>query len=118
MNTLFNVDKDNMIIQIGNAIGIKVKENKVNVYHNGVLLKNVELKSGLDKRIFVVDLVEKSGVSKMKLSKALCVSRTSIDTWIAIYRKKGTEGLVNSSKKGVGRKKHLLYDQKGISMNK
>lgn len=108
MDTLFKVDKDNMIIQIGNGIGIKVKENNVIVYRNGVLSKNAEIKSGLDRRIFVVDLVEKSGVSKMKLSKVLNISRTSIDTWIKIYQQKGIEGLVNSSKKGGGRKKTFV----------
>ena len=113
MDTLFKVDKDNMIIQIGNGIGIKVKENKVIVYCNGVLSKNVEIKSGLDRRIFVVDLVEKSGVSKMKLSKVLNISRTSIDTWIKIYQQKGIEGLVNSSKKGGGRKKTFVVRPEG-----
>lgn len=113
MDTLFKDDKDNMIIQIGNTIGIKVKENKVIVYRNGVLLKNVEIKSGLDRRIFVVDLIEKSGVSKLKLSKALSISRTSIDTWIKVYRRHGTEGLVNSSKKGVGRKKVSMVRPEG-----
>ncbi len=53
----------------------------------------------------IVDLVEEYGASKMKLSKALGVSRTSIDTWIKVYRQYGTAGLVNSTKKGVGRKK-------------
>jgi len=113
MDTLFKVDKDNMIIQIGNGIGIKVKENNVIVYRNGVLSKNVEIKSGLERRIFVVDLVEKSGVSKMKLSKALNISRTSIDTWIKIYQQKGIEGLVNSSKKGGGRKKTSVVRPEG-----
>jgi len=113
MNTLFNIDKDNMIIQIGNGFGIKVIENKVNIYRNGLGLKEIEIKSGLDKRVLVIDLVEKSGVSKMKLSKALSVSRTSIDTWIKVYRQKGTEGLVNSSKKYVGRKKASVVRPEG-----
>lgn len=113
MNTLFKVDKGNMIIQIGNTIGIKVKDNTVIVYRSGILLKNVEIKSGFDRRIFVVDLVERYGVSKMKLSKAMGISRTSIDTWLKTYRQKGTEGLVNSSKKGVGRKKMSKVRPKG-----
>jgi transposase len=113
MNTLFNFDKDNMIIQIGNGFGIKVIENKVNIYRNGLMLKETEIKSGLDKRVLVVDLVEKSGVSKMKLSKALSVSRTSIDTWIKVFRQKGIEGLVNSSKKAVGRKKMSVVRPEG-----
>lgn len=113
MNTLFKVDKDNMIIQIGNGFGIKIIENKVNIYRNGLWLKEIEIKSGLDKRVLVVDLVEKFGVSKMKLSKALSVSRTSIDTWVKVYRQKGSEGLVNSSKKGVGRKKMSVVRPEG-----
>lgn len=105
MDTLFKVDKDNMIIQIGNGIGVKKIKSKVNIYRNGHLIKEIGIKSNLDKRILVVDLVEKSGVSKMKLSKALNISRTSIDTWVKVYQQYGTEGLVNSTKKGVGRKK-------------
>lgn len=105
MNTLFIDDKDNMIIQIGKGIGIKEIGNKIIVYRYGLPLKETEFKSGIDRRVLVVDLVEKYGVSKMKLSKALNISRTSIDTWIKVYRQHGTEGLVNSSKKGAGRKK-------------
>jgi len=75
MNTLFIDDKDNMIIQIGNGIGIKETTNKIIVYRTGIQLKETEFKSGLDKRVLVVDLVEKYGVSKMKLSKALNISQ-------------------------------------------
>ena len=113
MNTLFNVYKDNMIIQVGNGFGIKILEGQVNIYRNGLLFKEIGIKSGLDKRVLIVDLVEKSGVSKMKLSKALSVSRTSIDTWVKVYRQKGTEGLVNSSKKAVGRKKVSVVRPEG-----
>ena len=113
MDTLFKVDKDNMIIQIGNGIGIKKTSNKLNVYRNGLIFKEIEIKSNLDKRILVVDLVEKYGASKMKVSKALGISRTSINTWISVYRQYGTEGLVNSTKKGVGRKKALNVRPEG-----
>ncbi len=104
MNTLFKVDKDITIIPVGNRIGIKVLENKVVIYRSGNIFKEVVIKSGLDRRVLAVDLVEKHGVTKSKLSEALNVSRTSIDTWIKVYRQKGTEGLVNSTKKGVGAK--------------
>lgn len=118
MNTLFIDDKDNMIIQLGNRIGIKDTGNKIIVYRNGIPLKETEFKSGLDRRVLVVDLVEKYGASKMKLSKALNISRTSIDAWIKLYRQHGTEGLVNSSKQGVGRKKASVVRPEGDKFKK
>ena len=118
MNTLFIDDKDNMIIQLGNRIGIKDTGNKIIVYRNGIPLKETEFKSGLDRRVLVVDLVEKYGASKMKLSKALNISRTSIDTWIKLYRQHGTEGLVNSSKQGAGRKKASVVRPEGDKFKK
>lgn len=118
MNTLFNIDKDNMIIQIGNGFGIKETGDIVFVFRDGILYKEIEIKSGIDRRVLVVDLVEKCGVSKMKLSKALSVSRTSIDTWVNVYRNNGVNGLVNSTKKGVGRKKASLVRPEGDKFKK
>jgi len=109
MNALFNYNKDTMIISIGNNYGIKkVGDDKVQIYRLGILDKIVPILTGFDRRVLVVDLVEKCGVKKNKLAKALGISRTSIDTWLEIYRQKGLEGLVNSAKKGVGRKKESI----------
>jgi transposase len=108
MNTLFNIDEDTMIIPVGNRISLKIAENKITIYQRGIIFKIVEIKSALDRRVLVVDLVDKQGVTKLKLATALGVSRTSIDIWLKTYRLKGIEGLVNSTKKNVGAKPTLV----------
>ena len=108
MDTLFNISKDNMIKPIGNYIGIKISRTKVQIYKNGYLDHEVDIKQALDKRKLVVDLVVHKGATKSKVARVFDVSRTSIDVWLETYKQRGLEGLVNSSKTGVGRKPNNL----------
>lgn len=105
MNTLINNDKDMNIKPIGNNFGLKrISNGKYILYRYGIPEKEVEFKSALDKRIFVVDLILKHGVKKSRLTDVLHISRKIIDVWLYKYQQGGNEALVNSTKKGVGRK--------------
>ena len=106
MHTLINLnDKDMEIKPIGKGFGLKkTGENSYTLYRYGVPEKQVDFKSKLDKRIFAVDLVLKYGAIKKRLADILDVSRKTLDVWIDTYEKEGAAALVNSSKKGGGRK--------------
>lgn len=104
MDTLFSNSKNNIITPIGNYIGVKISGTKVQIYKSGYLDHEVNIKTALDKRKLVVDLVVHQGATKSKVAGAFGVSRTSIDVWLETYKHRGLEGLVNSSKSGVGRK--------------
>ncbi len=106
MNTLFNNNKDMEIKPIGNNFGLKrIGESKFILYRSGVPDKEVDFKSSLDKRIFTVDLVLKHGVIKSRVADVLNVTRKTVDVWLETYQQGGSAALVNSTKKGVGRKK-------------
>ena len=68
------------------------------MYKNGAFVKQQKLDPQIEKRLFVIDLVERQGVVKAKLATALGVSRQSIDNWIDTYRKYGSTGLINNTK--------------------
>jgi hypothetical protein len=96
-------------IDIGNGCAIeRVGKNSVVVYRFGVPAKITEVKTAIDRRRFVVELVTEWGVTKSRLAHALEVSRQSIDNWLDIYEKSSFEGLVHSYQGGLrkGREEH------------
>ena len=89
--------KDMMDIGAGFALK-KVSQIHIEIYSPNGFYKAVELKPQINKRLLVVELVNKHGVSKSLLAKALEISRQSIDNWLASQQKWGYEGLINSTK--------------------
>jgi transposase len=85
---------------IGQGFALKKidNNNKVHLYKNGVFVKEQPLNPTVEKRLFVVDLVERQGVTRTKLATSLGISRQSINNWVDTYRKHGSIGLVNNSK--------------------
>jgi hypothetical protein len=69
------------------------KPSKAVLYRKGVLVKNVDLKDRVAKRLFIVDTVD-LGASKSYLAAALGISRQTIDNHLAIRTQFGKEGLI------------------------
>jgi len=107
MNTLFNNENKDMAIKpIGKNFGLeRINTDTFILYRSGIPDKQVEFKTSLDKRIFAVDLVLKHEVIKSRVADALDVTRKTIDVWLETYQRGGNAALVNSTKKGSGRKK-------------
>jgi hypothetical protein len=99
MDTLFPVTDEGHIF-IGNGYSLKKtsEEKRVHLYRNGKFVSENILSPAIEKRLFVVDLIDKKGVMKSKIATALTISRQSIDNWLIINKKYGSEGLVNNTK--------------------
>jgi len=85
---------------IGGGFALKKTNNsdRIHLYKNGAFVKEQPLSPAIEKRLFVVDLVERQGVTKTKLADSLEISRQSINNWIDTYRKFGATGLINNTK--------------------
>ncbi len=85
---------------IGEGYALKKTSDKdiVHLYKNGIFIKAQTLSPAIDKRLFVVDLVERQGANRTKLASSLGISRQSINNWVDTYRKNGSAGLVNNTK--------------------
>lgn len=85
---------------IGNGFSLKKTSDKdrVHLYRNGLFVKEQVLSPAIEKRLFVVDMIERQGVIKAKIALSLNISRQSIDNWIGTYRKYGSTGLMNNTK--------------------
>jgi len=106
MTTLFQETQETRMKPIGNNFSLVLLTRcLVAVYKAGIFQKEVNIYDQFDKRLFVVDLIEKNGVTKSRLAEVLSISRHTIDTWLAIYRDGGQISLVNSTKENVGRHK-------------
>jgi transposase len=99
MGNLFS-DTEQQFDFIDNGYALKKTSDKntVHLYLNGVFTKEQSLSPAIDKRLFVVDLVERLGVNRTKLASSLGISRQSINNWVDIYRKNGSSGLINNTK--------------------
>ena len=115
MDTLFNERKDTMLKPIGNNYSlVLLPGHKVAVYQLGRFQKEVHVFDQFDKRLFVIDLIERHGVTKSKLADVLGISRTSIDVWLELYRAEGQKALINSTKQGVGQKKRNVQEKEVV----
>jgi transposase len=85
---------------IGQGFALKrtSDKNKVHLYKNGAFVKEQMLYPAIEKRLFVVDLVERQGVTRSKLADSLGIARQSINNWVDTYRKYGSTGLINNTK--------------------
>lgn len=100
MSTIFDeAQTDDQLKPIGKNYAIKVKSGElIEIYYNGQFQKFAKIYPAFEKRLIVVDLVERCSVVKEKLADALGIARQSIDNWIKTYRKFGAEGLINNTK--------------------
>ena len=97
MDNLFSEQKFDFIGE-GYALKKTSDKNIVHLYKNGILIKEQPLSPAIDKRLFVVDLVERQNVNRTKLALGLGISRQSINNWVDTYRKHGSTGLINNTK--------------------
>lgn len=108
MNTLFNQSKETKHNLIGNNYSLVfLTKGNVALYRAGIFQKEVNIYEQFDKRLFVIDLIERHGVTKSKLAGVLEISRTTVDVWIDLFKDGGQKALINSTKKNVGRKKGI-----------
>jgi transposase len=113
MNTLFPEDKTNDLTPIDKGYGIKkISESQIGFYLFDKLLKVIPITPQLELRIFVIDLVLRFGLKKSRISKALNISRQSIDNWLDIYHLKGLAGLNNNPRGFSGNKARQLEAQR------
>lgn len=92
------------------------KKSIVELYHYDILVKRTDISNKIDKKLFIVDAVQQPGLQKMKLAKALSVSRQTIDNYIQIQETFGTENLIHSLK---GKKQNRVDDShSAVSGNK
>jgi len=99
MESLFAVQESGFYF-IGQSLAIKRTSDKniVHLYKNGSFIKEQPLHPAIERRLFVVDLVERQGATQTKLAKSLGITRQSIKNWVDSYRKYGTVGLINNTK--------------------
>lgn len=99
---------------IGAGLSLKKTTNKdiVHLYKNGIFIKEQILVPQIEKRLFVVDLIERHGVTKSKLASFLNISRQSIDNWVNTSRKHGSYGLINNTKDSWKKNPHRFTGNK------
>lgn len=83
---------------IGQRLYLKFKDGaktQVALYHNDLLMKNVDLADKVAKRLFVIEAVE-LGATKSRLADALSISRQTIHNYEETKKYFGLEGLIRN----------------------
>ena len=112
----------NKQIPLGSGLFIEVfgglgkKPSKAFLYRKGVLVKDVDLKDRVAKRLFIVDTVD-LGASKSYLAAALGISRQTIDNHLAIRTHFGKEGLIQGYRadESMDRRKQRQLNKEELS---
>jgi len=116
MNSLFSEQEIGFdFIGAGLALKKTSDNNVVHLYKDGRFVKEQLIYPVIEKRLFVVDLIERLGVTTTKLAASLNISRQSIRNWLNTYRKYGSEGLVNSAKDSWKKNRSVLPAIKPVS---
>jgi hypothetical protein len=111
-DTKNNKEKNKFVI--GHGLILEIGESSPQsalLFVQGVMIKKVNLSDKIRKKIFIVEALE-LGAQKSRLSKALNISRQSIDNYQGIMKQFGLEGFVqgyslaNSKSKQRQRKIH------------
>ncbi len=108
---------------IGTNLSIQFSEkNKeiVSLYFKGILIERANFLDRVEKRLFVVECVERDAI-KARLAEALNISRQTIHNYIETKKHFGLEGLINNyspSKSKNLRKQRELNKNKLLDGNK
>jgi len=114
--SLFSQDEEcKNMMDIGSGFALKrIGKIHVEIYSPRGFYKAIELKPQVNKRLLVVEMINKHGVRKSLLAKSLGVSRQSIDNWLESYREWGYNGLISSTngklKRPTGNKARQLEE--------
>jgi len=91
--------------------------DKVSLKHNGTVIKTVNFKDKVSKRVFVIEAVE-LGCIKSRLASCLGLSRQTIHNYLETKKRFGLEGLVHgysvADSKSLTRQRQLHSEQRSI----
>ena len=90
--------QDENVKWIGDRLYLRFSEGiprKVTLYNNDTLVKTVDLSDRVAKRLLVVEAVE-LGATRLRLAKALQISRQTIHNYTEIKKHFGLEGLIHN----------------------
>lgn len=116
MQDLFPQQEETGFIFIGQGFTLKKTQdkNKVQLFKDGTFVKEQILHPSIEKRLFVVDLIERQGVIRTKLADTLDISRQSINNWVDTYREYGSNGLINNTKDSWKKNPKRFISKKAI----
>jgi len=103
------------MIPLGNNLAAERDHNQVTVYKFGGLLKRVDISKAVNRRLFIVELVNDLGAHPSKVAQALQISRQSVYNNLDSYKQYGLGGLLHSQKRGVGNKARLHEQRRKLA---
>lgn len=92
---------------LGNGLTAERDHHYVTLYKFGSLLKRVDISKAVNRRLFIVELVNDLGAGPSKVAQALQVSRQTVYNNLDTYKHYGADALLHSEKRGVGNKARL-----------
>lgn len=91
-------------MKLANGLTTERDHHHVTLYKFGHLLKRVDLRKALDRRLLIVELVNDLGASSHQVAAALEVSPQTVYNTLDTYEHFGADGLLHSAKRGTGNK--------------
>jgi transposase len=90
--------------KLGNGFSAEKDNQCITLYKLGGLIKRVDIRQAINRRLFIVELVNDLGVSVAKVAEALQISRQTVYNTLDTYQHFGPDGLLHSEMRSSGNK--------------
>jgi transposase len=97
---------------MGNHLAGELSNGHFTVYKNGTFLKHIEIKNAFERRNLIVDLVLNMQAQPTNVAKAMQISPQTVHNVVQAYKKKGSQSLLDNSRRGTGNKARELENER------
>ncbi len=101
-----------MAMKLGNHLSAERNNNRITIYKNGVFLKNIDINNAFERRYLIVELVLHMNAQPYNVAKALDISPQTVYNVTDAYKKFGSAGLIDNSRRGSGNKARIFEEQR------
>ena len=77
---------------IGRDLVLTISGQTAMLYRAGTYIRTLDLLDKTARKLFIIDIIEEENAVKSRVAQALNISRQTIDNYLAIKERLGTEG--------------------------
>lgn len=103
------------MLPLGNDLTADRDHHHVTLYKGGMVLKQVDISQAICRRLLIIELVNDLGARPSRVARALHMSRQTIYNNLATYAHFGINGLLDSTRRGIGNKARVHEQRRKLA---
>ena len=101
-----------MKMKLGNHLSAESNDTRITIYKNGAFVKHVDINNAFERRYLIVELVLQMNAQPYNVAKALDISPQTVYNVTDAYKKFGSAGLIDNSRRGSGNKARIFEEER------